>query len=160
MGLMLDSSVIIGAEKGEFDLKALLRDKARTEWIGMAAMTASEILHGWWRAPAGKRKRRRREFLDDILGTIPVWALDLLAARKHAELWATLQSRGQMIGAHDLIIAATCLSAGHRFATLSEREFQRPGAGVGGPGEVCSLRCSGTAPQRTRRPWTQRKARS
>jgi len=40
-------------------------------------------------------------------------------------VWADLETRGLMIGAHDLQIAATALALAHEVATLNAREFQR-----------------------------------
>ena len=52
-------------------------------------------------------------------------------ARKHALIWAELESSGQMIGAHDLWIAATALVHDFTLATRNEREFRRvPGLRV------------------------------
>ncbi len=50
---------------------------------------------------------------------------DLIYARNHAKLWADLEIEGRRIGAHDLLIAATCLAFGHCLATLNEGEFER-----------------------------------
>jgi len=54
-----------------------------------------------------------------------VQPFDLANARCHARLWADLELRGQMIGAHDLQIAAAALAFGHDLGTLNVREFQR-----------------------------------
>jgi tRNA(fMet)-specific endonuclease VapC len=52
-------------------------------------------------------------------------------ARMHAESWADLEARGEMIGAHDLWIAATALTHGLQLATKNAREFERvPGLSV------------------------------
>src|SRR5258706_375778 len=50
---------------------------------------------------------------------------DLAQARVHARIWADLQTRGQMIGPHDLQIGAAALALGHEVATLNVQEFQR-----------------------------------
>jgi predicted nucleic acid-binding protein len=49
----------------------------------------------------------------------------LLEARRHAQLWAELTRKGKMIGAHDLIIAATALAHDFHLATLNATEFRR-----------------------------------
>jgi predicted nucleic acid-binding protein len=52
-------------------------------------------------------------------------------ARAHAEVWAELESEGNLIGAHDLWIAATALSHGMDVATANPRDFERvPGLNV------------------------------
>ena len=53
--MILDSSVIIAAERARFDLQGLLETHS-DEPIRIAAVTASELLHGWERAPAGRRR--------------------------------------------------------------------------------------------------------
>ncbi len=125
MGLILDSSVLIAAEKGELNLALLLQTEATNQQVAIAAITASELLHGCERAIAGKRKDRRRRFVEEILNTIPTLPFDLDIAREHASLWARLASAGKLIGAHDLLIAATSLQMGHALATLNIKEFRR-----------------------------------
>ena len=44
-----------------------------------------------------------------------------------AMLWADLEERGERIGPHDMLIAATCLRFGFRVVTLNEGEFRRVG---------------------------------
>lgn len=44
-------------------------------------------------------------------------------ARAHAEIWAELENDGNLIGAHDLWIAATALSHGMDVATANARDF-------------------------------------
>jgi tRNA(fMet)-specific endonuclease VapC len=52
-------------------------------------------------------------------------------ARVHADIWAQLAAKGQLIGAHDLWIAATALAHGMGIATGNVDEFQRvPGLRV------------------------------
>ena len=41
------------------------------------------------------------------------------------EIWAELAAQGQMIGPHDLQIAAAALALGHDLATLNIDEFGR-----------------------------------
>ena len=55
-------------------------------------------------------------------------------AEVHARVWADLERRGQTIGAHDLLLAATALAGGLGVVTLNEREFSRvPGLTVHNP---------------------------
>ncbi|MBV9818664.1 MAG: hypothetical protein JOZ07_09975 [Solirubrobacterales bacterium] len=46
-------------------------------------------------------------------------------ARAHADLWAHLVDRGQLIGAHDLWIAATAIAHGFAVATGNADDLQR-----------------------------------
>jgi tRNA(fMet)-specific endonuclease VapC len=56
---------------------------------------------------------------------VPILPFDLEIARVHSRIWADLASRGEVIGAHDLLIAATALFHQHAVATGNVREFGR-----------------------------------
>jgi len=91
----------------------------------IAAITASELLHGVERAQDAARKARRQQHVEQILAAFAILPFDLAQARVHARIWADLQTRGQMIGPHDLQIGAAALALGHEVATLNVQEFQR-----------------------------------
>ena len=61
MGAVIDSSVLIAAERGKLDLESVIRDYG-DEPIAISAITASELLHGVHRA-AESAQRNRREAL-------------------------------------------------------------------------------------------------
>lgn len=122
--MILDTSVLIAAERRTIRFEAFL-EKLGDEPVAMAAITASELLHGChWATDAGTRARRSA-FVDSLLDIIPVLPFGLPEARRHAALWADLVREGAMIGPHDLLIAATALARGEALATLNHREFAR-----------------------------------
>jgi tRNA(fMet)-specific endonuclease VapC len=94
------------------------------EEVGIAAITASELLHGVHRA-APERRPRREAFVEAILAAFPPLSFDLLAARAHARIWAELAAAGQDVGAHDRLVAATAITAGWRVGTANLRHFDR-----------------------------------
>ena len=124
MGLIFDTSILIGAERGRFDMPAFLRGP-ETDAIGLAAITASELLHGCERAVDPEIRARRGRYVEGLLAGIPVIPFGLLEARQHARVWAALAARGTPIGAHDLLVAATALAVGWSVATLNRQEFGR-----------------------------------
>ena len=124
MATLIDASVLIAAERGELDLDRLLPAQAGEE-VALAAITASELLHGVHRAKRPKDRLRRAAFVEGLLAHVPVLAFDLVVARVHARLWAELASKGRMVGAHDLLVGATALATGGRVATRNLREFRR-----------------------------------
>ena len=129
MGLILDTNVIILAER-----KGISVDfNSWSSWgdAYISAVSASELLVGIYRADSEARRLRRSAFVEGVLATIPVLDFTLEVARAHAEMLAILTGRGEVIGAHDLIIAATALSAGHAVLTTDLDEFRRvPGLQV------------------------------
>ena len=133
MGFLIDTSVLIAAERERFSLADLIRNLAG-EPLVLAAITASELLHGIHRAIEPNVAEKRSRFVEYILDLFPVLPFDLETARVHAELWVALQRGGQVIGAHDLIIAATARAAGYGLITSNSAEFQRvPGLTVINP---------------------------
>jgi len=121
---VFDTSVLIAAERGKLRLEALLHSLGE-EPVRIAAITASELLHGCHRAADPGVRVRRFAFVDSLLGLIPVLPFGLAEARRHAELWAQLAKEGTRLGAHDLLIGATALAQGHTLATLNRAEFSR-----------------------------------
>lgn len=121
---MLDTSVLIAAERRTLDLGALLESVAG-EPVGISAVTASELLHGCHRARDPGTRTRRFAFVEALLDHIPVFEFGLAESRRHADLWARLARDGTPVGAHDMIIGATALARGHGLATLNQRDFRR-----------------------------------
>ncbi len=129
MGIVLDTNVLIRAEKGAQALDfSQWRDHGNAF---ISAVTASELLIGVHRASTEARRVRRSAFVEAILDTIPVLDFDLEAARLHARIAAHLADSGMLIGPHDLLIAATALSRGCPVLTSNLNEFRRvPGLEV------------------------------
>ena len=132
MGVIVDTSVLVAAERGDLDLPRVLAEKKLgAASIGIAAITASELLHGVHRATDAGRRAQRAARVDRLLDAMPIYAFGLSEARRHAELWAHLARGGTPIGAHDMLIAATAMARGDALLTLNVDEFGRvPGLEV------------------------------
>jgi len=124
VGVVLDTSVLVAAERGAVRFEALLESLGE-ESVAVAAITASELLHGCHRASDAGVRARRAAFVDALLDALPVLPFGMPEARRHAELWAELARTGTVIGPHDLLMAATALAHGFVLATLNQREFGR-----------------------------------
>lgn len=124
MGILIDTSVLIAIERGQCELDALLTEQAE-ENIALAAITASELLHGVHRAGKAAHRARREAFVERLLARLTVMPFDLVVARIHARIWARLAAKGVTVRAHDLLIAATALASDFRVATRDERSFSR-----------------------------------
>lgn len=122
VSILLDTAVLIAAERGTFDMAAYLAALGDAP-VALAAITASELLHGVERTRDAAIRQRRSAFVDGVLANVPVIPFGLAEARAHARIWAELAGAGALIGAHDLQIAATALVAGSEVATLNLNEF-------------------------------------
>jgi tRNA(fMet)-specific endonuclease VapC len=132
MGTLLDTTVFIELERATQThpsasasptvngrLEELLGSDEET---GIAAITASELLHGVHRA-SQQHRVTREALVESIFNAFPVLPFDLLTARIHARIWAQLAATGKEVGAHDRIIAATALASGWQVATANDRHF-------------------------------------
>jgi tRNA(fMet)-specific endonuclease VapC len=122
MGYLIDTSIFVAVERGELSAADL---DSRDEPVAISAITASELLHGVHRAGSARRRGQRSAFIEEILAAVPVLPVDLAVAREHARIWADLRDRGDVIGAHDLLIAATALAHELTIVTRNERHFTR-----------------------------------
>ncbi|MCC7417692.1 MAG: PIN domain-containing protein [Acidobacteria bacterium] len=124
MGTLIDSSVLIAAQRGQID-PAPLSAEDEDEPIAVAAISASELLHGVHRLKGAVARLRAERFVEHILSSIPVVAFDLDIARVHARIDAELSAGGAAVGDADLMIAATAVWLDYRVATRDRRSFPR-----------------------------------
>jgi tRNA(fMet)-specific endonuclease VapC len=124
MGILIDASVLIAAERGTLDIDQLLAAHG-SEAVALSAITAAEILHGIHRAPVGKVRTQREAFVERLLEQLPVLPFDLVTARIHARVWAELAAQGITVGERDLMIAATAMARGYAVAARDERSFPK-----------------------------------
>src|SRR5947208_13871753 len=130
MGILIDSSVLIGQERGRLDLESRLADRG-DEGFFLSVVTASELLHGIHRAGDPAIRARRSAFVESVLARFPVLQIDLATARIHAQIGAGLMASGTLVGPNDLWLAATCIARGLSIATANIEEFNRvPGLRV------------------------------
>jgi tRNA(fMet)-specific endonuclease VapC len=121
MAVTLDADVLIADERGTFDLKGWLAARPQ-EQFELAAITVAELFHGLERA-TGIHRARRQAYIESLLATFRVIPYTVQTAQVHAHLWVDLESRGKMIGYHDLIVAATAIERGSAVATFNKRHF-------------------------------------
>ncbi len=121
MGIILDADVVIGGERGTFDLQAWVASRPRQQFE-IAAITVAELWHGVERA-TGQRKVRRQRYLQNLFAVVPIVPYTEETAYEHAQIWAELESSGQVIGYYDLIVAATARERGSEVATFNKRHF-------------------------------------
>jgi tRNA(fMet)-specific endonuclease VapC len=130
VGLILDTSILIEAERGQPNLTTLFQ-RHTTEEVGISAVTVAELLLGVERAVSPATRMRRSAYVEWIIQSLPIVPFGVREARHHAELRAYLMTQGTMIGAHDLQIAATAVAGGHAVVTRDVTDFRRvPGLQV------------------------------
>jgi len=124
MGVILDSSVLIEAERGHLDIDRFINGRERQPF-GLSIITVAELLHGVHRADSEKRRIKRSAYVEKVIELFPIYPFGIDTARVYAQLWATLLRKGVQVGAHDLIIASTAIGLGFSVATFDKRDFDR-----------------------------------
>jgi tRNA(fMet)-specific endonuclease VapC len=90
--------------------------------VCISVITKSELLYGVEVSP---RREQDATALQAFLPHVAVLELSEDAAPHYAQIRADLKTRGQMIGANDLFIAAHARSLGLRLVTNNTAEFGR-----------------------------------
>ncbi|HXS33190.1 MAG TPA: PIN domain-containing protein [Solirubrobacterales bacterium] len=121
MAVLIDTSVLVNAERRGLSLERAIGEEDRA----ISAITVSELLHGVHRATDLGIRARREAFVEHLLASIEALAVTTTVARVHAHVWAGLEEKGTLIGAHDLWIGATALAHGMSVATANPGEFER-----------------------------------
>ena len=124
MGVILDTSVLIEAERRESEITRFIKSR-EDEVFGLSVITVAELLHGVHRAHSTRRRVKRNAYVEKVIEFFPIYNFEISTARIYAELWSHLSKKGVQIGAHDLIIGATALSLGFSVATYNKGHFER-----------------------------------
>ena len=124
MGVVVDSSIFIATQRRRFDWAAWIDSLGAAELL-VSSITLSELLHGAHRAASDEQRDKRLRFAARLERDYCIVPFAVREAHTHARLHAAMQARGEMIGSHDLLIAATACTHGHAVATLNLSDFQR-----------------------------------
>ena len=128
MGLILDSSAVIGAERHGETAERLLERVMHVvgdQETALSAVGLTELVHGLHRANTPALRLRRQTFLDDLLAGLVVYPYTKETALLAGKLDAEQRSRGVEIPYPDLLIGATALSLGFSVLTANLRHFRQ-----------------------------------
>ncbi len=127
MGVILDSSVLVAAERQGHNAREVLiavsSQLGNTE-IGLSAITLLELAHGAARANTQERKAKREQFIDELIQAVPVYSITATVALRAGRTDGDNQARGVRVPLSDLLIGTTALELGFGVATLNVRHFR------------------------------------
>jgi predicted nucleic acid-binding protein len=121
MGLVIDTSVLIAAERGEVDF-------AQWQSYGdayISSVTITELLIGVHRANTEERRIKRSAFVEHIIGSLTSLVFGEEEARVYAQILKNLFDQGITLGVHDMLIGATAIANGYPVLTMNESDFKR-----------------------------------
>jgi tRNA(fMet)-specific endonuclease VapC len=118
---LLDTDICIYAMKGRDITLARKLDSL----AGKCAISDLSILELYAGAQRYDLPSKRINLIEDFISRLTVLPFETQAARLAGPIRFNLLSEGQMIGAYDLLIAATALSRNLTVVTNNLREFRR-----------------------------------
>jgi len=128
MGLILDSSVLIAAERRGKNarqvLSAITQEVGETE-VGISVVTLIEMAHGAARADSPERKSKIEKFIEELLSAMPVYVVTVSMALRAGQLDGQNQARGVRVPLADLLIGVAALELGYGVATANLRHFRQ-----------------------------------
>jgi tRNA(fMet)-specific endonuclease VapC len=128
MNLLLDTNSCIYLIKKRPPSVLKRFDAYAAGTIGISSITVAELEFG---VQKSQYPSQNQQALDQFLLPLVILDFDHEAARAYGKLRAWLETRGRVIGALDMLIAAHALSKGLSLATNNVREFSRvPGLKV------------------------------
>lgn len=125
MGIIIDTSIFIRAERNNRPLSALISDLPLDDDVYISVATVSELLVGVYRANNEERRIARSAFVEQILSSFIVIEITTPISRIHSTIVADLMQRGQIIGVQDMWIAATAIHNGFSVLTYDVSDFSR-----------------------------------
>lgn len=127
MGLILDSSVLVAAERQGQNARQMLAAVARkigeTE-IALSVVTLMELAHGAARADTPVLKAKRLQFIQELGTAMPIHPVTVSVALRAGQIDGENQARGTRLPLSDLLIGVTALELGYSIATANVRHFQ------------------------------------
>ena len=127
LGLILDSSVIVEAERKGQTVEQLLeqvKSSVGEVEIAICSVTVAELVHGVYRANTGEIRQRRRAFIDELKRHVPVHPVTDETGEIIGRISGEQAAKGIKIPFDDLAVGASALEQGYAVATLNVRHFQ------------------------------------
>jgi len=127
MGLILDSSVVIAAERRRDTVEKLIEQVvsvAGDEDAALSSVGLTELVHGIYRAQTPEMRLRRESFIGELLRDFTVYPYTKEMALLAGKIDGEQQARGVTIPFGDLLIGATALSLGFSLLTANVRHYK------------------------------------
>jgi predicted nucleic acid-binding protein len=127
MGLILDSSVLITAERAGRNARQMLAaisGNMGNADIAISVVTLIELAHGAARADTSQRKEKRQRFIHELLTALPIHPITVPIALRVGQIDGENQAKSIRLPLSDLLIGVTALELSYSVATSNLRHFE------------------------------------
>ncbi len=128
MGLILDTCVVIDAERRHHTVRQILEQIQAIHGqidIGLSVVTIAELMHGAYRAQSAVVQHRSLAFIDRLCSDVPIYPVTIEIARKMGRIDGEQAAQGFTLSFEDLAIGVTALHLGFDVATRNISHFER-----------------------------------
>ncbi len=134
MGLILDSSIVIAAERRGDTPDQLVQQiigVAGNQEAALSSVGLTELVHGIYRASSAQIQLRRKSFVEELRIGLTVYPYTAETAMLAGQIDGEQTAAGVIVPFVDLLIGATALSLGFSVLTANMRHFKQiPGLNV------------------------------
>jgi tRNA(fMet)-specific endonuclease VapC len=120
--LMLDTNICIHVLKRNDPIVIRNLERTRPRDVTISSVVAAEL---WTGVMKSRERRRNEDALNEFLDFVEVLDWPARAAQVYGTIRTQLESKGRLIGAMDLLIAAHAVYEGATLVTRNIREFAR-----------------------------------
>jgi predicted nucleic acid-binding protein len=128
MGVVLDSSVLISAERRGSNVRqmlALVRSTIGETEAALSVVSLIELAHGAARADTQERRQSRERFIQDVITGLPIHSVTVSAGLRAGRIDGENRAKGLCISLADLLIGVTALELDYAVATANPRHFEQ-----------------------------------
>ena len=129
MGLILDSSIVVAAERRGHNVPHILEQIQAAYGeidvgLSVITITIAELVHGAYRAKTDADRQRRLAFVEELCHDVPIHPVTLEIARSIGRIEGQQAAKGISLAFEDPAIGVTALALGFELATLNVRHFE------------------------------------
>ncbi len=127
MGLILDSSIVIAAERQREPVPQLIQrivSTAGDQRVALSAVGLTELVHAIYRVTNPAQRQNHERFLEDLLADMEVVSYSRETALLAGKIDGQQRAQGITIPFADLLIGVTALEYGYAVATVNLRHFR------------------------------------
>jgi len=127
VGLIIDSSVVIAAERHSNTVEKLIEQIISVTGDQDAALSSvglTALVHGIYRAQTAETRLRRQSFVDELLRDLAVYPYTRSTALLAGKIDGEQQAQGVTIPFGDLLVGVTALELGFSVVTANLRHFR------------------------------------